>query len=276
MGADSFGNWKETAHLAFLYGQSAGFSTAQRLEGTWQTDYNFSKKTFVFGSIAGEDDRFDGFAYQVTLSTGLGQKLIESDTTKLTVTAGFGYRRLQIETLNKDPDGRVVSRDKGPSASDGVGTVGLDYSQQLTKTTKLVDRLAIQSGGQNTAVANDFSVSVSMTDSPGAQCRLRGALQQRSGPGDEADRPTHHGQSRLRLQPAEEVTGRVCGLGVPRGGNARHAPCCDSWSPVAGRRVAVDRHWYKVGTSAIVRPISSLDDSRHAIAKPVRSPLAEP
>ena len=163
-GTDSFGNWKETAHFAFLYGQSTGFSTAQRLEGTWQTDYNFSKKTFVFGSIAGEDDRFDGFAYQVTLSTGIGQKLIETDTTKLTVTAGFGYRRLQIETLNKDPDGRVVSRDKGPSASDGVGTVGLDYQQQLTKTTKLIDRLAIQSGGQNTAVANDFSVSVSITD----------------------------------------------------------------------------------------------------------------
>jgi len=88
-GTDSFGNWKETAHLAFLYGQSAGFSTAQRLEGAWQTDYNFSKKTFVFGYIAGENDRFDGFVYQVTLATGLGQKLIETDTTKLTVTAGF-------------------------------------------------------------------------------------------------------------------------------------------------------------------------------------------
>lgn len=163
-GTDSFGNWKETAHLAFLYGQSTGFSTAQRLEGAWQTDYNFSKKTFVFGGIAGEDDRFDGFAYQVTLSTGIGQKLIDSDTTKLTVTAGFGYRRLQIETLDKDPDGRVIDRVKGPSTSDGVGTAGLDYQQQLTKTTKLVDRLAIQSGAQNTAVANDFSVQVSMTN----------------------------------------------------------------------------------------------------------------
>ena len=96
----------------------------------------------MFGSIAGEDDRFDGFAYQVTLATGLGQKLVDSDTTKLTVTAGFGYRRLQTETLNKDPDGRVVSRDKGPSASDGVGTAGLDYQQQLTKTAKLIGQFA--------------------------------------------------------------------------------------------------------------------------------------
>lgn len=163
-GTDSFGNWKENAHLAFLYGESAGFSTAQRLEGAWQTDYNFSKRTFVFGSVAGENDRFDGFVYQATLATGLGQKLMESDTTKLTLTAGFGYRRLQTETLDKDPDGRVVSRVKGPSTSDGVGTVGLDYQQQLTKSTKIVDRLAIQSGGQNTAVANDFSVAVSINE----------------------------------------------------------------------------------------------------------------
>jgi len=162
-GTDSFGNWKETAHLAFLYGESADFSTAQRLEGAWQTDYNYSKNMFVFGSIVGENDRFDGFVYQATLATGLGYKVVDSDTTKLTLTAGIGYRRLQTETLIKDDDGRVIGRDPGPSASDGVGTVGLDYSQQITKTTKLVDRLAIQSGGQNTAVANDFSVAVNMT-----------------------------------------------------------------------------------------------------------------
>jgi putative salt-induced outer membrane protein len=162
-GSDSFGNWKETAHLAFLYGESADFSTAQRLEGAWQTDYNYSKNMFVFGSIVGEDDRFDGFVYQATLATGLGYKVVDSDTTKLTLTAGIGYRRLQTETLIKDDDGRVIGRDPGPSASDGVGTVGLDYSQQITKTTKLVDRLAIQSGGQNTAVANDFSIAVNMT-----------------------------------------------------------------------------------------------------------------
>ena len=159
-GTDSFGNWKDTAHLAFLYGQSAGFSTAQRLEAAWQADYNFSKKTFVFGAIVGEDDRFDGFVYQATLSYLVsGTEVVDSDTTKLTLTAGIGYRRLQTETLIKDDDGRVIGRDPGPSASDGVGTVGLDYSQQITKTTKLVDRLAIQAGGQNTAVANDFSVA---------------------------------------------------------------------------------------------------------------------
>ncbi|MGH8323321.1 MAG: DUF481 domain-containing protein, partial [Steroidobacteraceae bacterium] len=46
-----------------------------------------------------------------------------------------------------------------------VVSAGLDYQQQLTKTTKLTDKLLVQAGGQNTAVGNDFAVSVSMTDS---------------------------------------------------------------------------------------------------------------
>ena len=45
-----------------------------------------------------------------------------------------------------------------------MGTAGLDYAQQITPSTKLTDKLLIQSGGQNTAVANDFAVAVNMTD----------------------------------------------------------------------------------------------------------------
>jgi putative salt-induced outer membrane protein len=161
---DTIDSWKHTAHLAFLYGESANFSTAQRLEGAWRTDYKFKKYAFVFGSLNGEDDRFDGFVYQATVSTGLGYNFVDSDTTKLTATLGVGYRRLQPEQLFRDPDGRVYARVKGESTSDGVATAGIDYQQQLTKTTKLTDKLLVQSGGQNTAVSNDFAVAVNMTD----------------------------------------------------------------------------------------------------------------
>jgi putative salt-induced outer membrane protein len=162
--SDTIAQWKHIAHFAFLYGNSAGLTTAQRLEAAWQTNYQFGKKAFVFGSVNGEDDRFDGFVYQATLSTGLGYKLIDSNTTKLTGTLGFGYRRLQPEQLVKDVDGRVIDRIKGDSTSDGVGTAGLDYMQQLTGTTRLTDKLLVQSGGQNTSVANDFAVAVNMTN----------------------------------------------------------------------------------------------------------------
>jgi putative salt-induced outer membrane protein len=165
--SDAINDWKHTLHLAYLYGQSAQIATAQRFEYGWQTDYNFGKRAFVFGSLNGENDHFDGFVYQVTLSTGLGYHIVDSATTKLTGTLGFGYRRLQPEQLlhdNPDNGTQVTGRIRGESTSDGVGSAGLDYQQQLTKTTKLTDKLLVQSGGQNTSVANDFAVQVNMTD----------------------------------------------------------------------------------------------------------------
>jgi putative salt-induced outer membrane protein len=162
---DTIGDWKDLVHVAFLYGESGTVSSAQRLEGSWETDYNFSKRTFVFGSVNGEDDHFDGFVYQVTLATGVGHKFIDSDTTKLTGTVGIGYRRLQTETLAAADDNGFIERTPGPSNSDAVATAGLDYAQQITKTTKLTDKLLVQAGGLNTSVANDFAVAVNMTRS---------------------------------------------------------------------------------------------------------------
>ncbi len=164
-GTDTIDSWKHKAHLAFLYGESTSFTTAQRLEGAWQTDYKFKKHAFVFGSINGENDRFDGFVYQATLATGLGYDFIATDTAKLTATLGAGYRRLQPEQLLRDTDGRVFARIKGEPTSDGVARAALDYQQQLTRTTKLTDKLLVQSGGQNTSLANDFAVAVDMTRS---------------------------------------------------------------------------------------------------------------
>jgi putative salt-induced outer membrane protein len=163
---DTFGNWKDLAHLAFLYGESANITSAQRLEGAWQTNYTFGKRTFVFGSVQGEDDHFDGFVYQVTLATGLGYKFFDTDSTKLTANIGFGYRRLQPETLeHATGTSEVTGRIYGESTSDGVGTAGLDYMQVISKTTKLTDKLLVASGGQNTSVANDFAIAVNINAS---------------------------------------------------------------------------------------------------------------
>lgn len=162
--AETSGDWKNAGHLAFLYGKNAAFTTAQRIEAALQTNYNFSVRAFVFGAFNGADDRFSGFTYQATVSTGVGCKFIDSDSTKLTGMVGVGYRRLQAEALIKDPDGQVVDRIKGDTTGDVVGTAGLDYTQQLTKTTKLTDKFLVQPGNTNTAAQNDFAVHVAISD----------------------------------------------------------------------------------------------------------------
>ncbi len=162
--AKESGAWKNEAFLGFLYGKNATFATAQRIEAKWQTDYKISDRTFWFGALRGEQDKFSGFAYQASLTTGLGYKFIDNEATKLTGTAGIGYRRLRPEDLKKDAAGAVISRLKGDATGDAVATAGLDFSHVLTKTTKVLDKFLVESGTNNTSIQNDLSLQVSMTD----------------------------------------------------------------------------------------------------------------
>jgi len=156
--------WKNSLYLAGLYSRNATFATAQRVEGRYQLDDKVSDRLYAFGALRGEDDRFSGFEYQVTLSAGLGYKFIDSAATKLAGTIGVGYRWLRPQQLVKDPSGQVIDRIEGEASGGAVVTAGLNFEHQATKTTKLFDKLLVEAGSSNTSVANDFGVQVSMTD----------------------------------------------------------------------------------------------------------------
>jgi putative salt-induced outer membrane protein len=158
------GDWKNSAFLGFLYGKNASFTTAQRIEAKYQLDRKISDRMFWFGALRGEQDKFSGFAYQATAATGIGYKFIDNEATKLTGTFGIGYRRLRPELLTKDAAGQVISRQKLDATGDAIATAGLDFSHVLTKSTKVLNKFAIESGSKNTLVTNDLALQVSMTD----------------------------------------------------------------------------------------------------------------
>jgi putative salt-induced outer membrane protein len=156
--------WKNSVLLAGLYSKGASFETGQRLEARYELDRKISDRLYGYGALRGERDLFSGFAYQVSLTGGVGYKFIDSEATKLAGTFGVGYRRLQPEQLIKDPSGQVIQRIKGDASGNVVATAGLNFEHLVTKTTKLLDKLMVESGSSNTSVSNDFAVQVSMTD----------------------------------------------------------------------------------------------------------------
>jgi putative salt-induced outer membrane protein len=158
------GPWKNTLHAAGLYGKNNGIENGDRLEARYQLDHKLSDRLFWFGSADAIRDRFSGFAYQATLSTGVGYKIVDDADTKLSGTLGAGYQRLETQQLIRDATGAVVQRINGPSQGGVVGVAGMDLAQKLTATTKLTDKLFVTAGSLDTAIANDFAVAVSMTD----------------------------------------------------------------------------------------------------------------
>lgn len=160
--ANEVDKWKHQFGGAALYASSdPEGTTANRWELFEQSDYNFSPRTFWFGAARYEDDEFSGFQYQAVVSTGLGRKFIDSDTTKFVGTAGVGYKKFETRDAF---DAAGVLIEPGASDSEAVLRGTLDYDHKLTATSSVIDKFVVEAGTDNTFLQNDIALQVKMTN----------------------------------------------------------------------------------------------------------------
>ena len=157
------GPWLHAFHLDGLYGQSTGITSAERWDTQWQSNYDLTPKLYTFGALRYARDNFSGFQYQASGAVGLGYKFIDSDATKFSAQLGVGYRTLRPEELTKDASGAVIDRTLAPSESSAVVTAGLLYSQALTATTSVSDKLLVESGSSDTLTTNTLALAVKIS-----------------------------------------------------------------------------------------------------------------
>lgn len=160
--------WKHTIHLDALYAQSAGLTSAERWNALWQSNYSFTPDLYTFGALRYGRDLFDGFQYQASVTSGIGYKLFDNDTTKLSVQLGAGYMESRPETITTTvtPSGEMVTYRTllpHPHQDYGVATAGVDYSQKLTSTTTLSDTLLVNAGAPNTLITNTLALTVKVS-----------------------------------------------------------------------------------------------------------------
>jgi putative salt-induced outer membrane protein len=143
--------WKHALDMSYLRASSNGDTSANKFVGGWQSNYNFSARTFAFGALRYEHDEFSGFDYQASASTGVGYKFYDTDTVKFSGQAGVGYRRLKDNVTDE-------------TSGDVIFVAGLDYEYKVTATTKLVDKFHMEAGSDNTLLTNFAGVEVKMSD----------------------------------------------------------------------------------------------------------------
>jgi putative salt-induced outer membrane protein YdiY len=145
-----------------LYGESAGIVAAERWDTSWQSNYDLTKDLYTFGLLTYRHDLFSGFDYQASASAGVGYKFIATDTTKLDAQVGVGYQVLRPENIDK-PNGVVLGRTLLPSESGIAETAAVNYSQALSSTTTLTDKLAVTASSADTLVTNALAVAVKVS-----------------------------------------------------------------------------------------------------------------
>lgn len=156
--------WKHNFYAAALYGENAEFQNAERFEAHYQADRKITDRFSWFFGARGEQDRFGGFAYQATLSTGATYKFVDSPTTKFDGSVGAGYKTFQPQTLIKTDAGEVLQRIEGESDSEPVAILGSSFEHSFTESTKITNKFLSEIGSENTSVADDIALQVSMSE----------------------------------------------------------------------------------------------------------------
>jgi putative salt-induced outer membrane protein len=157
------GAWKNEFSMEGLYGESSGITSAERWETRAQSSYTFSGNVYAFGGLRYEHDLFDGFEYQASVSAGLGYKILDSDSTKLSAQAGVGYRSLRPETIIKDPTGVVISRTPLDVENDPILTAGVDFLHAFNKSTALTNKFLMEAGSSNVLLHDEIALNVKMS-----------------------------------------------------------------------------------------------------------------
>jgi putative salt-induced outer membrane protein len=141
--------WEHLAGIGTLYIKSNSVTTAKRWELNGQTRYSFSGNTYWYGGGRYEQDKFSGFDHQGIVSSGLGRRFIDNDTTKFSGQVGLGYKF--SETVFGIKDSSVA----------GVGN--LDYDHKLNDQTTVFDHFSTEIASGNTFFQNDIGVAVKMS-----------------------------------------------------------------------------------------------------------------
>lgn len=155
--AREFVRWKHSLEFAGVYASDNTGTTGQRWNVREQTDYDFNGKGFWFVSGRYEEDRFSGFEYQSTYGTGLGWRFFDDPITKLSVQIGGGYKVLRTRDSLADDGISLIPGEREESA---IVQGSVDFEHQLTETTKVINKLLVESGADNTFAQNDLSLQV--------------------------------------------------------------------------------------------------------------------
>ena len=157
--ATEMGKWKHSGGLSGLYASTDGNRTAERWALFGESDYNFGPKTFAFGAGRYEQDAFSGFEYQATLSTGIGRKFIDGEQTKLTGTAGVGYKFFETEN-SFDDLGNLL--EEGDRDSEAIFRGTADFGHFFNETTSILNNFIVEAGSSNTYLENAAALKVKM------------------------------------------------------------------------------------------------------------------
>jgi putative salt-induced outer membrane protein len=91
--------WRHTAKFDALNTSNATTTTSERYALSGKSDYKFDERSFLFGLVGYENDRFAGFNSRINEVLGYGYRAINQDNLILDIEVGPGARQTQLRNI---------------------------------------------------------------------------------------------------------------------------------------------------------------------------------
>jgi len=152
--------WRHTLIAEALNNSEEGNITAERYFASGKSDYKLSEKSYGFGLLTYENDRFSGYDFRVTETLGYGRSVIKSDTLILDLEVGPGARQSKLS-------------DTGDMQYEGLLHLAGNFEWKLSDTSKFTEDLSSDIGEKaivtrsvtalKTQIVGDLSSKISYT-----------------------------------------------------------------------------------------------------------------
>jgi putative salt-induced outer membrane protein len=148
--------WRHTLGGTMLKSSKDGTTDSDRWTARAQTDYKFSEKSYIFGSVRHDADKFAGYNPVTAFSAGYGRQLIANEKHFLLGEIGAGYRLQKVALTGAKEDGAIL---RGR----------LDYRWTISETTQFGNLFLVEYGSDNTFFQNDTSLTVAINSAFGVK-----------------------------------------------------------------------------------------------------------
>jgi putative salt-induced outer membrane protein len=142
-------NWRHIAKIDILNSSSDNITTAERYTASGKSDYKIDARSFVFGRIGYESDRFAGFYYRTTETAGYGYRLIDAKMLTLDLEAGPGARQTKFRS--------------GDSTGEAIGRVASLLTWKISDTATFTEDLSSDIGQDTTITKSVTALKAQVT-----------------------------------------------------------------------------------------------------------------
>jgi len=141
--------WRHALMLRAVKGSTDGVATSEEYEAAEQSDYLFSKNSYVYGALNYSVNRFSGFDRRTTEVVGYGRRLLDSEAHTLDVQIGVGARQTRFT------DGT----DQGEPIVQLAGAYLWDFSDNASFS----QQIKVEDGDKNTFSESITGVTANFT-----------------------------------------------------------------------------------------------------------------